>query len=188
MKPITAIKPITVLVGLLGLGVSVFAQAQAPGVAPLEVVADHGGEPARPYYVAIGTAQVQESEGYHADVVGQAGQTGPVTDAHWLPVESERLSPGHVEARQLELPAGMTPFFLVGDDPLSHKWLEARRDWLVEHHAVGLVVDVADAAGLERLRQQAQGLELRPTSGDDIANRLGLEHYPVAITPQGLSQ
>lgn len=181
-------KPITVLGGLLGLGMSVFAQAQAPGVPPLEVVADHGGEPARPYYVAIGAAQVEESEGYHANVVGQAGQAGPVTDAHWLPVESERLSPGDVEARELELPAGMTPFFLVGDDPLSLKWLEARRDWLVEHHAVGLVVDVADAAGLERLRQHAQGLELRPTSGDDIAARLGLDHYPVAITPQGLSQ
>lgn len=181
-------KPTTLLIGLVALGAALFVHAQAPGLTPLEVVADHGGEPARPYYVAIGAAQVEEDEGYHAEVIGQAGEAAPVTDAHWLPIESERLSPGNVEARQLELPAGMTPFFLVGDDPLSHKWLEARRDWLVEHHAVGLVVDVADAAGLERLRQRAQGLELRPTSGDDIANRLGLEHYPVAITPQGLSQ
>lgn len=148
----------------------------------LTVVADHGGEPARPYFVAIGMAGVPESEGY----VSEPSQT--IIGMDMLPVISETLSPGRVEARPLELPAGTTPFFLVGDDDLSLSWLEQRGDILRSMYAVGLVVNVQDAEGMKRLRSAASGLELRPVSGDDLAGRIGLSHYPVLITPTRIEQ
>ncbi|WP_416139111.1 integrating conjugative element protein [Halomonas sp. HK25] len=150
----------------------------------LEVLADYGGEPARPYFVAIGMAEVPEAEGYAPD------PRAPVKfgETDMLPVTSERLSPGEVRFRPLELPSRMTPFFLVGDDALSLRWLEARREVLRELNAVGLVIEVDTVEGLQRLREAAPGLELRPTPGDDLAGRLGLAHYPVLVTPQGLEQ
>jgi len=150
----------------------------------LEVLADHGGEPARPYFVAIGMAGIPEEEGYAPDPRAPA----PFGEADMLPVTSERLSPGEVRFRPLELPSRMTPFFLVGDDPLSLRWLETRGAILRELNAVGLVVEVATDEGLQRLREAAPGLELRPTPGDDLAGRLGLAHYPVLVTAQGLEQ
>lgn len=150
----------------------------------LKVLADHGGEPARPYFVAIGMAGIPEKEGYAPDPRAPA----PFDEADMLPVTSERLSPGEVRFRPLELPSRMTPFFLVGDDRLSLRWLETRREILRELNAVGLVVEVDTAEGLQRLREAAPGLELRPTPGDDLAGRLGLAHYPVLVTAQGLEQ
>lgn len=160
------------------------AQAQIPGMPELIVVADYGGEPARPYFVAIGMAGVPEEEGY----VPEPGAPAPISERDMLPVVSEQLSPGRVEPRALNLPPGTTPFFLVGDDDLSVAWLEQRLDALQSLNAVGLVVHVLNAEGLEQLRGMAEGLELRPVAGDDLAGRLGIQHYPVLITARGLEQ
>lgn len=150
----------------------------------LTVVADHGGEPARPYFVAIGMAGVPESEGY----VSEPQVPFSISEQDMVPVSSSLLTPGRVESRTLELPPGTTPFFLVGDDALSLAWLEQRGDILRSMYAVGLVVNVGDLQGLERLRRAAAGLELRPVSGDDLAGRVGISHYPVLITASRLEQ
>ena len=54
--------------------------------------------------------------------------------------------------------------------------------------AVGLVVNVESMAALTALRRLAPGLTLSPASGDDLAQRLGLRHYPVLITSTGVEQ
>ncbi len=154
---------------------------------PLTVIADEGGQPAQPYYVAIGAAQVDEEDGFVAatpdTVLDRAA-----TEADMLPVVSERLSVGPITPRTLSLPPGTTPFFLIGTDPDSVRWLAQRRERLVELRAVGMVVNVATAEDLAALREQAPDLELRPIPGDDLAKRFGLDHYPVLITPTRLEQ
>lgn len=177
------------MAGLLGLP-AVGVQAETMPLMSLaerpvlEVLADQGGEPARPYFVAIGMAGVPEDEGHAPDPRAPL----PFSEADMLPVTSERLSPGEVGFRPLELPGRMTPFFLVGDDPLSLRWVEARGEILRELGAVGLIVEVSTPEGLQRLREATPGLELRPTPGDDLAGRLGLAHYPVLVTSRGLEQ
>lgn len=152
--------------------------------APLTVVADHGGQPARPYYVPIAAADVQEEQGFTA-----TPQTRRVTEeADMLPVASDRLSVGRVAPRELDLPPSMTPVFLVGADPESTRWLQQRGSTLRALGAVGLVINVENAVELQALRQQASGLILYPVSGDDLARRLGLTHYPVLITSSRLEQ
>ena len=108
-------------------------------------------------------------------------------EAAMLPVSSARMSPGQVSSRPLDLPR-LPPFFLLGDDPLSLAWLSERASELQAMGAVGLVVEVADAAALARIRGLAPGLTLLPANGDDIAARLQIQHYPVLITATTLRQ
>ncbi|WP_416391230.1 integrating conjugative element protein [Alloalcanivorax xenomutans] len=154
---------------------------------PLTVIADEGGQPAQPYYVAIGAAQVDEEDGFVAATPDNALNRA-ATETDMLPVVSERLGVGPVTPRALSLPPGTTPFFLIGTDPDSMRWLTQRRERLVELRAVGMVVNVATAEDLAALREQAPDLELRPIPGDDLAERFGLAHYPVLITPTRLEQ
>ena len=171
------------LIGCAAMSLASSAWAQPtverpPGLPQLTVVADHGDRPARPYFVAIKGSGIEEDEGY----VSNVGQAMPPTSAYgeqdMLPVESERLTPGSVASRRVDLPAGFTPIFLVGDDVLSRRWLMQRSSALRDMHAVGLVVQVKSQEALDALRNAAQGLELRPVSGDGLAERLGLRHYP----------
>ncbi|MFP5425024.1 MAG: integrating conjugative element protein [Gammaproteobacteria bacterium] len=107
---------------------------------------------------------------------------------NWLlPVHSARLSPGAVPPRALSLP-GMTPLFLVGQDTTSLEWLSRHAQALQDLGANGLAVEVDDVQALRRIQTAAPGLNIWPVSGDDIAERLELEHYPVLITPTGLEQ
>ncbi|MGX1021052.1 integrating conjugative element protein (TIGR03765 family) [Pseudomonas sp. Y3 TE3536] len=110
------------------------------------------------------------------------------TTLNWvLPVRSARLSPGAVPPKTLSLP-GMTPLFLVGQDTTSLEWLSRHAQALQELGANGLAVEVDDGRALRRIQTAAPGVNIWPVSGDDIAERLELEHYPVLITPTGLEQ
>jgi len=82
----------------------------------------------------------------------------------------------------------MTPLFLVGQDAASLEWLSRHAHELLKLGANGLAVEVDDARALRRIQTAAPGLNIWPVSGDDIAERLDLGHYPVLITPTGLEQ
>jgi integrating conjugative element protein (TIGR03765 family) len=82
----------------------------------------------------------------------------------------------------------LRPFAIVGDDDASHAWLRRHAASLRERGAVGLVVNVETAQGLARLRALAPGLPLAPVASDDLADRLGLRHYPALITATGIEQ
>ncbi|HDS0918373.1 TPA: integrating conjugative element protein [Pseudomonas putida] len=110
------------------------------------------------------------------------------TTLNWvLPVRSAHLSPGAVPPRALSLP-GITPLFLVGQDTTSLEWLSRHAQALQDLGANGLAVEVDDVQALRRIQTAAPALNIWPVSGDDIAKRLELEHYPVLITPTGLEQ
>lgn len=124
----------------------------------------------------------------HATPAGPpAPGAGPWPDSAMLPVTSPSLSPGAVTPRPLNLP-GAPRLFLVGSDPLSRAWLARRAAQLERLGAVGLAVEVPDEQALAQLRATAPQLRLWPISGEDLARRLGLRHYPVLITGQGLEQ
>ena len=89
--------------------------------------------------------------------------------------------------RVIEAP-GLPPLFLVGDDERSRAWLRQRSPRLHELDAVGLVVNITSVESLAALRALVPGLSLSPVAGDDLAERLGLHHYPVLITATGIEQ
>jgi integrating conjugative element protein (TIGR03765 family) len=103
-----------------------------------------------------------------------------------LPVHSTLLSPGDEPPRAIRAP-GLTPLFLIGDDARSRDWLVRRYAELREARAVGLVVEVSSPSALAALRRLAPELPLVPASGDDLARRLGIRHYPLRITATGIA-
>lgn len=111
----------------------------------------------------------------------------PYREADMLPVKSERLSPGKVENRVSNNP-GLPPLFLVGDDDLSRRWLTSRQGVLQQLKAVGLVVNVQHLNALTELREIGAGLDMVAASADELAERLGLQHYPLLITANGIEQ
>ncbi|EBX8629387.1 integrating conjugative element protein [Salmonella enterica subsp. enterica] len=145
--------------------------------AALTVVADLGGESTATLFEAIAPSD---------DDNASSAQAIPL-DSAVFPIVSSHLHPGVVASRHLSLP-GMTPLFILGDDPLSLHWLTQQQEKLKSLNATGLVVNVASKERLETLRREAGGLPLLPASGDDLAQRLKLSAYPVLITNSGLSQ
>ena len=153
---------------------------------PLIVVEDKGGTSALPYYRALNPQYAQPGQPATPQTKPRIG--GPAeAEAAMLPVRSMRLTPGDEPRRVIRAP-GLTPLFLVGDDARSRAWLRQRHAALRELGAVGLVVNVESMAALTALRRLAPGLTLSPASGDDLAQRLGLRHYPVLITSTGVEQ
>jgi integrating conjugative element protein (TIGR03765 family) len=151
---------------------------------PLIVVEDRGGTSALPYYQALSP---QDSDHTPPPVPAPLPHAGSAADAEaaMLPVRSARLAPGDEPRRVIRAP-GLLPLFLVGDDDRSRTWLRQRRAALQELRAVGLVVNVATPEALAALRRLAPGLMLSPISGDDLAQRLAIRHYPVLITATGI--
>lgn len=152
--------------------------------AALIVVEDMGGTSALSYYRTLNLPSDDQSA---KPMTLPTVRLNPYSEADMLPVKSEHLSPGKVENRVTNVP-GLVPLFLVGDDNLSRRWLAARADLLREISAIGLVVNVQHIKALTELRELGSGLEMVPTSADDLALRMGVKHYPVLITATGIEQ
>ncbi|MFQ8213645.1 integrating conjugative element protein [Klebsiella pneumoniae] len=183
MKPtFTAVAARPILCALLCAG----GLPALAGQPPLVVVEDHGGRSALPYYQALDLPPRQgQPDPPRISVPPSAGKT--FSEADMLPVRSERLSPGDEPRRVIQAP-GLAPVFLIGDDERSRAWLIERKAALHEISAIGLVVNVGSAETLAGLRKLAPELTLSPVSGNDLAQRLGLRHYPVLITATGIEQ
>ena len=169
-------KPFSVLFAISGL---LSAPALAAG---LIVVEDRGGVSAWPYYEVLDSPKEQARPPVQAIPPIRSLSEA---EAALLPVRSLRLSPGDEPPRAIRAP-GLTPIFLVGEDERSQAWLQRRYTELRDLRAVGLAVNVSSPASLAALRRLVPGLPLSHASGDDLAERLGLSHYPVLITATGV--
>ncbi|EOZ3447770.1 TPA: integrating conjugative element protein [Pseudomonas aeruginosa] len=153
---------------------------------PLIVVEDRGGASALPYYEAL-NLQPRGGGAARSPIPMPQVPATPAEEAAMLPARSAKLTPGTVARRVIEAP-GLRPFVVIGDDKASQDWLQRHAASLRERGAVGLVVNVETPQALARLRALAPGVPLAPVAGDDLAQRLGLRHYPALITATGIEQ
>lgn len=147
-------------------------------------VEDFGDTSSRPYYRTL-NHPIEEASSKITPL--PPAPLHPYSEADMLPVRSKRLSPGKIESRMTNTP-GLASFFLIGDDDLSRRWLASRKAVLKKLNAVGLVVNVQQLAALTELRDIGSGLDIVPASADELAERLGLQHYPLLITASGIEQ
>jgi integrating conjugative element protein (TIGR03765 family) len=159
--------------------------SSAPPDSGLTVVADLGGTSALPYYRALNL--LPSSTSPPAPLPPPKVPHSLDEESSFLPVHSERLTPGPIAHRLIQAP-GLTPFFLAGDDPLSRAWIGAHLALLRQLGAVGFIVQVDSSSALTALRAVAPGLTLVPASADDLAARLHLAHYPALVTATGIEQ
>jgi len=152
---------------------------------PLIVVQDLGGASALPYYEALNLQPRTNAQSPNIPI--PPAPATPASEADMLPVRSTKLTPGKVNRRAIEAP-GLRPFFIIGDDKISADWLRRHAVSLRERGAVGLVVNVETVEALNHLRTLVPDVPLSPVPADDLADRLGLQHYPALITATGIEQ
>ncbi len=104
-----------------------------------------------------------------------------------LPIHSPGLTPGFVPSQQFNRPFAR-PFFLIGSDQYSRQWFIKYRDRLKAIGAVGMLVQADTIDDLQAISKLTGGLPITPASGADIARALGVSHYPVLVTSQGIEQ
>ena len=104
-----------------------------------------------------------------------------------LPIRSPGLSPGPMQSRAHNRPFAR-PFFLIGSDPRSRQWLVKHRERLKAIGAVGMLVQADTLEDLQATARLSGGLPIMPASAADIASVLGVSHYPVLVTSQGIEQ
>lgn len=148
--------------------------------AQLIVVEDKGGVSALSYYRSLNPEPSSPEVSQNLKIPNAIAAQG-------LPVRSTRMTPGTVQGRAINAP-GLQPLFLIGDDETSRLWLQKHGTALQQMQAVGLVVNVASLERLALVRAWIPNVQISPVSGDDLAQRLGLSHYPVLITPTAIEQ
>jgi integrating conjugative element protein (TIGR03765 family) len=130
------------------------------------------------------------------EAVNEVPEPSPVTEKSalgaadpeaWLPIQSPGLTPGLVETRSHDRPFAR-PFFLIGSDARSRQWLRDHRVRLKEIGAVGMLVQAETLADLRAIARLADGLSILPASASDIAQALGISHYPVLFSAHGVEQ
>ncbi len=124
-----------------------------------------------------------------------ASTLGPADLSTLLPVQSPGLQVGDIAGRQLapsvlaRLAQGNPrPFFLVGSDEVSLRWLAHHRNTLQSLGAVGMLVQADTAEDVRSAVAAAQGVPMTLGAGDDLARALGIDRYPILITREGLQQ
>jgi len=157
----------------------------ALAVGALTVIYDSGETyPLAPFLEVFDEEQVEEDGPQASPVQPSLGAADP----GWiLPIRSPGLTPGKVEPRDIKRPFAR-PFFLIGADGFSREWFATHRDRLVEIGAVGMLVEAETLDDLRAIATIADGLPILPASASDIAEALGLSHYPVLITKDGIEQ
>ena len=164
--------------------VAVLALYPAIAGAALTVIYDSGDtQPIAPFLEVFetGDAFPQQSP------VIKKPQLGAADPESLLPIQSPGLTPGPVQARAHDRPFSR-PFFMIGSDVHSRQWLQDHRERLKEIGAVGMLVQAETLDDLHAIAELADGLSILPASGSDIAKALGVSHYPVLISAQGIEQ
>lgn len=162
----------------LCLLIPVIAQAE------LTVIFDSGNtQSIRPFLEAF---EADDASPRQSPVIAKPS-LGAADPEALLPIQSPGLTRGRVETRSHDRPF-TRPFFLIGSDARSRKWLQTHRKRLKEIGAVGMLVQADTVEDLRITATLADGLSILPASGSDIAQALGIAHYPVLITPHGIEQ
>ena len=157
----------------------------ALAVGALTVIYDSGETyPLAPFLEVFDEEQVQEAGPQASPVQPTLGAADP---ERILPIRSPGLTPGKVEPQDIKRPFAR-PFFLIGSDGLSREWFGTHRDRLAGIGAVGMLIEAETLDDLRAVAAIAEGLPILPASASDIAEALGLSHYPVLITKDGIEQ
>jgi len=152
--------------------------------AALTVIYDNGNtQPIAPFLGVFESAD----ESPQQSPIPTKLQLGAADPESLLPIQSPGLTPGPVQARAHDRPFSR-PFFLIGSDVHSRQWLHDHRDRLKEIGAVGMLVQAETLEDLRTIAKLADGLSILPASGRDIAQALGISHYPVLISTHSIEQ
>jgi len=181
---------------IFGLGLLLLLGVSAKALAQLTVLYDSGQtQPLAPLLEPLLADDISSSEPAERTTPNSSPSYGPAALRNLLPVRSPGLTVGDIAGSTLH-PAVLSrlaqgnprPFFLIGSDAVSLQWLASHRETLKRLGAVGMLVQAETEADVQQVAKVAQGLSITLGSGNDLAAALGIDRYPVLITPDGLRQ
>lgn len=172
--------------------------AGSSALADLTVIYDSGQtQPLSPLVGSLQAVETPATDPAKASDMNRSSKSmlGPAALSNLLPLRSPGLEVGDSADSSLN-PEVLTrlaqgnprPFFLIGSDAVSLQWLAYHRDTLRSLGAVGMLVQADTEADVRRVAEVAQGLSITLGSGSDLAAALGIDRYPVLITPDGIRQ
>ncbi len=115
----------------------------------------------------------------HADV------TKP---ANWLPVRTDKLTPGKVVSRQVRYNTLVSPVCIIGSDNKSLAWVRKYHDILLKNNALCWLVSANNVADVQRTITALDGIPMTPADGNAIARFFSIQHYPVLVTQKFVEQ
>jgi integrating conjugative element protein (TIGR03765 family) len=154
-----------------------------PALVAAELTVIHDNGDTRPLVPFLNV--LTEREPIHPRAQSSRPDLGAAEVERLLPIRSPGLTPGPVEPRPISKRFAR-PFFLIGSDRVSRAWLAANRDEVLRMGAVGMLVQAETLDDLGIMAELANGLPIPPAT--DIAAALGLAHYPVLISSEGIAQ
>jgi integrating conjugative element protein (TIGR03765 family) len=144
-----------------------------PVLAKPEVIADFGGKPTGiPDVSAILQSAPKEKP------------LGPVFDP--FPVESN-LQLGKQTSFTHDKPVDK-PFFIVGGDAQSLRWLAENYQFFLEVQAKGLLTNINSQEEFDNIQALFPDIRLTPVNVDDLATIFTINHYPVFINKTSVEQ
>jgi integrating conjugative element protein (TIGR03765 family) len=96
-----------------------------------------------------------------------------------LPVTSNACV-GQVSRHHVNFSGFSNAIFIIGDDPVSKKWLSDHARELRQLHALGFITNINHPEVLNELQTQS-GLPLLPANVDDLMSLIGTDHYPLVL-------
>jgi integrating conjugative element protein (TIGR03765 family) len=156
-----------------------------PALVAAELTVIHDSGDTRPLAPLLEV--LAELEPIHPRAQSPRPDLGAAEVQRLLPIRSPGLTVGKVVPRSVERRFAR-PFFLVGSDRVSREWLAKNRAELVRIGAVGMLVQAETVDDLRIIAELANGLPILPAPATDIAAALGLSHYPVLISAEGIAQ
>ena len=181
---------------IYGLGLLLSLGLSAKALAELTLIYDNGQtRPLAPLLEPLMADDAPTSEPAESATLNPSSSYGPADLRNLLPVRSPGLTVGDIAGSALrpEVLARLAqgnprPFFLIGSDVMSLRWLASHRDVLEDLGAVGMLIQAETENDVRRVAEVAQGLSITLGSGSDLAAALGIDRYPVLITADGIRQ
>jgi integrating conjugative element protein (TIGR03765 family) len=141
-----------------------------------EVIKDYGGTPSGvPTPAQLQAAYDQSPE---ADL--------PAEPLNPYPIRSI-IGPGQIEKRMLAAPAPR-PFFILGTDEASRRWLSVNKQYLLTLQTTGYVTALDSESQLLDMNRLASPLKLYPLPITQEVVDLGITAYPVLIHGREIKQ
>tara|TARA_B100000989_G_scaffold296861_2_gene281027 strand:+ start:2607 stop:3041 length:435 start_codon:yes stop_codon:yes gene_type:complete len=97
-----------------------------------------------------------------------------------LPLHSS-MTVGMPERGVLDMPILPKPFFIVGADSTSQRWLRKNREKLEKIGAIGFVTNIDTFEQYQALKVIAESIQLIPFQVNILSKRLPNKHYPVIV-------
>ncbi len=100
----------------------------------------------------------------------------------FYPVTSTAWSRGKIASHKVNYPQISKPFFLIGTDKFSVRWVQLNKQELINRGAIGFLIKVQTPEEYANIQAQFPEFSIQPLDGNQMANALNINKYPVFIS------